>query len=1687
MALKDLITDLSKFKYTDYDNAGINNSKIGGRHGGTTGPTPAQPPHDETHSKFDDGVGRGVYPNDEPQQFTVNGYQVTGKKRFYIGWQGDLIPHDESLHGIGPFNKIAGVFDHTQTRDRLRKVYDNYDSIEFGADGSVHVGNQDLAGVVGGGLSYYGNLKPITPRGSIFSDSDGNYRVPQEGKNTNPPGGISNIPLFEGTKPESGFDRSLMYIPNHTEPLIPEFKQFTRSDSALKRYNKDTLLEIGQFDGIKGVDDRVFEWPATRPYNLVFKGVTPWAPMWTMDPVSGASSNIDVTLNSTQPYIVRQVGDRWGLYEGDPEDGGEHLSGAIEWANALSGEFLRAPLDVMIDRSVADIGRIAKFLTSTKGTLFLGKQAILQAFSPTIETKLYNPLSLGSIVPMIHVNRHFGGKRYVDVVPSDKAIEAVGDLMPDVSVGPITIGANDIINGAFNAAGIEQPSFGRVEMQSPLAEIGGQKLPLDKRVALSNPNRFMWPGPMGIFVTTGTDAAIAEASKIESSQTRVLKRAKEQSGGGVPDLFQKHSFNKYSRDNVYLDGKGILFVPESASPFGTLGSFPISVTQATSMATDALLNWGNSLIGGENTKKSDYTPPTRGIDLESPLQKVIGENVFSATDVVVNRDKEAFGGDLWGPERPDGIYEQFALKEIGARKSVQIGVISNSVITVKTHSNKHDKTSVALGGVDILNIDETISALQKDGQWTRMNWGFLSDENKEVGAGGVEPIAPGGSYGVHFNTIYPYDTIRLGLVAENGMTIGASRRKTAKGYEEVSDFDDGVPGALQHKLYYHAFAKPVVPVEKGDVRPTDNIPAVTHTLAHLDKDYSTKYGGKIVGAGIQGISYFDGDLFGPYRGKDGVERYDKIVRTDGSKIIQLGAASPVSVKKNYIHIGSDSGTQTPLTTKKIEYKPIDENYTPQSSTENKLRDTNIYIGDQFGDYTQETTLQKYFPNTTTLVPEGEYKNIGWTLNKTATDYFKKDTLSAKSKIVVTHKHSKMGDKQYAIDLTKNRIVKTDATAGAYSGDVYGDSKKYGNLIGNIEKSQDDTPHLYKNTKLKINDKGEPELTFNLAYNTNITRTNTYKSLISKGDTGPIIDKKVNLRELKDYPWSTQFLIGANKARGVRSVGNIYGPTGKGRYGFVEYSANKAYAKDVVISQHGSSIRQDQTTGDWYFTDMKSTSFNTPGSVYKVALEFHKDNSYSIKELPGGLDFQGRTTKIIPIRTDPTKGGPGGGQLIATEAVSRGAGESNLDVVTVSDPKSPTGVSDIPIAHKNTSSDNTTSNVDTDPDTQKTNKPTTTTVPAEASLHLHTTNEQSKNADTPPTPEGAAPGPINKYKAHKYGDIGKDNLRYGKAFFSPGELRIDVNPDDLTDPDKKAKGVLPNYEGLVKKRQELSNVVYQLGNPGTPKVLSVSDTGDDPIGGPIKPGGVDGDNKPTNYIGVGTDRVNMIPYHDEESAYPDGTSDFIKFKIRDVINKKWLIFRATLSSISENFAPEWSSERYIGRPDNVHVYQGVERTMSFSFMIYPHTKQELPILWEKLNYLVGLTYPTWRSANSTGGKRMEAPFVQITIGDMYNEVPGFFGGIGVEIDDNGTWELDKHLQLPKAITVNCDFTHIGKHPLASQGKHYDLNWLKEYNQKEAKLGDRPDEWIPFYEKIGQVGLNSNTQNPQAVVSAAESGG
>ncbi|MBC8428392.1 hypothetical protein H8D04_00770 [bacterium] len=280
--------------------------------------------------------------------------------------------------------------------------------------------------------------------------------------------------------------------------------------------------------------------------------------------------------------------------------------------------------------------------------------------------------------------------------------------------------------------------------------------------------------------------------------------------------------------------------------------------------------------------------------------------------------------------------------------------------------------------------------------------------------------------------------------------------------------------------------------------------------------------------------------------------------------------------------------------------------------------------------------------------------------------------------------------------------------------------------------------------------------------------------------------------------------------------------------------------------------------------------------------------------------------------------------------------------------------------------------------------------------------------------------LDRYKTLAYGDIPTKDItseRYDtkkvkndKAGQYPGQAKYEAVP-----PEKQYKIPEGDDLGLVKKT--ITDEKYNYGH-GT---------------------------------GIGEpDFVNMIKYGEgDENFYPD---DYIKFKFFDIVNSKNIIFRAFLSGISEALSPEWSSERYIGRPDSVHVYQGVERSMSFEFMVVPSSKQELPILWEKMNYLVGLTYPTWKSIGPSN--RMEAPFINLTIGDMYNSVPGFLSSLSITVEDQATWEIEDGFQLPKALNVSCEFTHIGQHTLASQGKHYDLGWLKPYNgNKNPQLETR----------------------------------
>ena len=207
--------------------------------------------------------------------------------------------------------------------------------------------------------------------------------------------------------------------------------------------------------------------------------------------------------------------------------------------------------------------------------------------------------------------------------------------------------------------------------------------------------------------------------------------------------------------------------------------------------------------------------------------------------------------------------------------------------------------------------------------------------------------------------------------------------------------------------------------------------------------------------------------------------------------------------------------------------------------------------------------------------------------------------------------------------------------------------------------------------------------------------------------------------------------------------------------------------------------------------------------------------------------------------------------------------------------------------------------------------------------------------------------------------------------------------------------------------------------------------------------------PRAFEDVKVDRVNLIPYKSTKYKEDDHESlDLIPFRFIDARTDNPIVFRAILSGITDSFSPEYASERYVGRPDNVYVYQGTNREISFNFDVYPKSDAELVTLWEKLNYLAGLTYPHWDTTN----QGMIAPFSKLKIGDMYNDVPGYISSLTYTIQDNGTWEVD-FAKLPKYVQVACNFIYIGDRLPSATQKHFDCDWIgpEEYSVEPITAG------------------------------------
>ena len=279
--------------------------------------------------------------------------------------------------------------------------------------------------------------------------------------------------------------------------------------------------------------------------------------------------------------------------------------------------------------------------------------------------------------------------------------------------------------------------------------------------------------------------------------------------------------------------------------------------------------------------------------------------------------------------------------------------------------------------------------------------------------------------------------------------------------------------------------------------------------------------------------------------------------------------------------------------------------------------------------------------------------------------------------------------------------------------------------------------------------------------------------------------------------------------------------------------------------------------------------------------------------------------------------------------------------------------------------------------------------------------------------------IQRYALMSYGQIpGDDTQKYSSTLQGFSEKAKSILGDTAT------TNELKTLEKEIERRKVGQTKVYSIGSPGKPGMKPVEDT----QLGLIKKGD---SNSFTNEL---TDKVNMTPYGS------DSDMDFIPFKFKDLVNGKFIVFRATLEGISDSITPGWNETQYIGRPDKVFTYTGADRAIGFSFKLFPNSKQEMIPMWEKLNYLVGLGYPQYKDAGNSGGRLMTPPFIELTIGNLYKNTPGLIDSIALTIEDSGGWDIDLPMQLPKFVTVQIGFKFIGQYALSMTGKHFDLPWL-----------------------------------------------
>tara|TARA_R110000772_G_scaffold48672_1_gene111029 strand:- start:11026 stop:13209 length:2184 start_codon:yes stop_codon:yes gene_type:complete len=210
--------------------------------------------------------------------------------------------------------------------------------------------------------------------------------------------------------------------------------------------------------------------------------------------------------------------------------------------------------------------------------------------------------------------------------------------------------------------------------------------------------------------------------------------------------------------------------------------------------------------------------------------------------------------------------------------------------------------------------------------------------------------------------------------------------------------------------------------------------------------------------------------------------------------------------------------------------------------------------------------------------------------------------------------------------------------------------------------------------------------------------------------------------------------------------------------------------------------------------------------------------------------------------------------------------------------------------------------------------------------------------------------------------------------------------------------------------------------------------------------------------TGVDKINSLYLYKKENVTSSPVkNDLVKFRIATVDPdnpklKTYAHFRAYINGLTDQYGANWNTFKYMGRGEEFFNYEGFTREMSLGWTVVAQSKEELSIMYQKLNYLASTLAPNYSSEGFMRGN-----IHHLTIGGYVYESPGIITNLSFTVPDDSTWDIgipvdetvtsntsgtvssdSKVKELPHRIEVQMSFKPIHKFLPETVGSSFDTD-------------------------------------------------